>query len=55
LAKAIGIDLGTTSSALALAISNGAVQLARFSGELGSTLVVGRPVHLALHAVELLG
>jgi hypothetical chaperone protein len=33
LAKAIGLDFGTTNSALALAISNGAVQLAQFSGE----------------------
>ena len=33
MAKAIGLDFGTTNSALALAISSGAVQLAQFSGE----------------------
>lgn len=33
MAKAIGLDFGTTNSALALATSNGAVQLAQFSGE----------------------
>jgi len=34
LAKAIGLDFGTTNSALALATSEGAVQLAQFSGEM---------------------
>ena len=33
MAKAIGLDFGTTNSALALATPNGAVQLAQFSGE----------------------
>ena len=34
MAKAIGLDFGTTNSALALATSEGAVQLAQFSGEM---------------------
>jgi len=33
LTRAIGLDFGTTNSALALATSNGAVQLAQFRGE----------------------
>lgn len=33
MSKAIGLDFGTTNSALALATSNGAIQLAQFSGE----------------------
>jgi molecular chaperone DnaK (HSP70) len=32
LGKAIGLDFGTTNSALALVTSDGAVQLAQFSG-----------------------